>query len=321
MDFLQMLRQETDILTCEDKEPSGLKGLSFSTRVDKSVKELAPNENGFHKKNKRSVVLIALCGESAAGKTTLLNRLKAKNNNISVISADNYYKDISDLIERYGSFTHLVESGYDSESASAFEMSRLITDLKTLKKGDGIWMPFYDMSTGKSIPHARWFQPQEIVIVEGICTFYEPIRDLFDLKIYLQADKERQKRRYFERAVERGQNPNEIQRQFEMVCLAAQKNIIPNQKYADLVVKLKPENAKSQQRDVQTISLIPTHKEPTLKCKGKNANVGKEQTDNSFLESSRQTMANKKSDGAPHCTSIYDPKLWEYYLGRSRENN
>lgn len=365
MDILKMLEQEAEIISVQPKKSSGIANAGYSWAFDKKASHaLTSDENARDKtqnetaklQNKKPVTVIALCGESAAGKTTLLTRLKDKNKNIGVISADNYYKDISDLLAKYGSFTRLVESGYDAESASAFQMSCLVRDIKTLKQGQGILMPFYDMTTGKSVPEAKWFQPEEIVIIEGICTFYEPIRDLFDIKIYLQADKERQKRRYFERATERGQNPNEIRHQFELVCLAAQKNIIPNQKYADLIVKLKPENTDINLKNPDTS--FPLHKgdEKTLKERipsvinkatgGKdtakdvlNKALGEKDaaTDalNQAQEKTKKRIENppflsradiqktgtEKSEALPHFTSVYDPKLWAYYLGGSYERH
>lgn len=330
MDLIKLLEQEVQILVNKmdnQSNPAYLDYKEGSYGFTQNACAQNQNENNMKEENIKPVTLIALCGESAAGKTTLINRLIEKNKNISVISADHYYKDISDLIERFGSFTCLVESGYDAESASAFQMLRLVRDIKTLKQGHGIWMPFYDMTNGRSVPEAKWFEPQKTVIIEGICTFYEPIRDLFDFKIYLQADKERQKRRYFERAIERGQNPDEVKKQFKLVCQAALKNIIPNQKYADLVVKLKPEEKDQKRRELITGALSAGIDTGSTIKGAQDDNDTKEENHHSrscteraiSLQKDLPKTEAKINIAKPNFTSVYDPALWAYYLGRSNE--
>ena len=191
---------------------------------------------------KQDVVLVALCGESAAGKTTLLRALKAQIPELSVINADNYFCDISDKVKKFGSFTKLVESGYQTESAENFQMELLRQDLKKLKEGKVIQTPCYDMKKGASRAKAIICKPAKIVFVESICTLYPQVRDLFDFKIYLSVDKNVQWARYQERAAERGQNPQEIAKQFEIISQAAEKYIKPYKAYVDLVIERKIPN-------------------------------------------------------------------------------
>ncbi len=186
------------------------------------------------------VILVALCGETASGKTTLTNALKTHIPTVSVISADNYFCDISEQMRTFGSFSKLVESGYDTDSADNFQMAVLRHDLQTLKANQKISMPHYEMRDGSSTPKAIPFTPSKIVCVEGICTLYPHVRDLFDIKVYLSVDKKIQWARYQKRATERGQNPAQIRTQFELVSRAAEKYIIPNKAYADLVVESYP---------------------------------------------------------------------------------
>ena len=185
----------------------------------------------------QDVILIALCGESASGKTTLLNALKDKVPQMSVISADNYFCEISDRISEVGSFTKLVESGYETESSQNFQMDLLSSDLKALRSGRTIDTPYYEMRDGSSKAKAIHCRPSKIVFVESICTLYPEVRDLFDLKIYLSIDKAVQWKRYQERAITRNQDPLQMKKQFEIVSKAASKYIIPNKEFADLVIE------------------------------------------------------------------------------------
>ncbi len=185
----------------------------------------------------QDVILVALCGESASGKTTLLNALKDVVPDMSVISADNYFCDIADKIQEFGSFTKLVESGYETESSANFQMDLLRADLKALKSGHAIDTPYYEMRDGSSKAKAIHCKPSKIVFVESICTLYPQVRDLFDLKVYLSVDKAVQWERYQKRAAERNQDPLQVQKQFEIVSKAAQKYISPNKEFADLVIE------------------------------------------------------------------------------------
>ncbi len=188
----------------------------------------------------KQTVLIALCGETAAGKTTLLNQLKNSVSPLAIVNADHYFCDISKKIREYGSFTKLVENGYQTESPDNFQLDVLARDLKKLNRGESILAPKYSMLDGSSTPTQTPYTPKKITIVEGICTFYEPVRDLFDAKIYLTVDPSVQYNRYLKRAAERGQRHSEIDEQYRIICAAAARYIQPNKAHADLIIKSKP---------------------------------------------------------------------------------
>ena len=68
---------------------------------------------------------------------------------------DNYFKDISALINEYGSFDKLLESGYDVDSPDNFDMEQLYTDLYTLSTGVDVKIPQYLVNgTGIVVPKA-----------------------------------------------------------------------------------------------------------------------------------------------------------------------
>ena len=74
---------------------------------------------------------------------------------VSILSTDNYFKDISTLILRYGSFDKLRDSGYDIDSPDGFQLDVLYDDLENLSLGNNIKSPKYlPNGTGVSIPNA-----------------------------------------------------------------------------------------------------------------------------------------------------------------------
>lgn len=201
-------------------------------------------------------VLIAISGESAAGKTTFINTLKRVLKSASFIDADNYFVDFSKKIQKAGSFANLVEEGFESDAPSSFQLQQMEQDLKTLKENKSVSIPLYDMKTGKSIPQAQHIQPATFIFVAGICTLYKPVSDLFDFKIYLQADEKLRFERYMKRAGERGQTASEAQRQYAYISKMAQKYILPQQQQADIIVKGRLPKHYLQQLFIQTIRSI-----------------------------------------------------------------
>ncbi len=201
-------------------------------------------------------VLIAISGESAAGKTTFINTLKRILKSATFIDADNYFNDLSQEIQQAGSFANLVEQGFESDAPTSFQLKQLEQDLRTLKSNKSVWIPLYDMKTGKSFSDAQFIQPSTFIFVAGICTLYRPVSDLFDFKIYLQADEKLRFERYMKRATERGQTQSEAQRQYAYISKMAQKYILPQQKQADIIVKGRLPKHYLQQLFIQTIRSI-----------------------------------------------------------------
>ncbi len=182
-------------------------------------------------------VLIAISGESAAGKTTFLNTLKRILKSSTFIDADNYFIDMSEQIRKAGSFTNLVKQGFESEAPSSFQLDTMAFDLTALKSGKNIKIPYYRMQDGVSIPQAISIQSTPFIFVGGICTLFQPVCPLFDFKIYLEANEQLRYKRYLARASERGQTPQQALEQYAVIQQKAKKYIVPTKKQADIIVK------------------------------------------------------------------------------------
>lgn len=191
-------------------------------------------------------VLVAISGESASGKTTFVKVIKEQaarvqerreNLILSTIKGDNYFNDISEGIKQYGSFDALLASGYNPDAPSSFYLDLMRRDLGTLMMRDSVLIPRYQINgTGVSIPNAVEIQPAEVVMVEGMCSLYDDIHDIFDLKIYVDIDATVQKERYLVRCKERNQSVEDAKKQLEIVTNSAKQFIQPTKKYADVVI-------------------------------------------------------------------------------------
>ena len=187
-------------------------------------------------------LLIGITGESASGKSTICQEIKKvverQSLPVSVLSTDNYFNDISDLIKKYGSFDNVRDNGYDIDAPESFQLSLLRSDLEELANGNDIMAPRYvPNGTGVSIPHSHKVVSNKVIVVEGIATMYEEVRDIFDVKIYIETEDDIRRERIIKRAItERNQDEENAVKQWEYLLSAGQKYVIPNRACADFVL-------------------------------------------------------------------------------------
>lgn len=192
--------------------------------------------------NPQKRILIGITGESASGKSSICseisNMITRLNQPVSIVKTDNYFKDISDLIKKYGSFDALRDNGYDIDSPQNFQLDILKQDLESLANGEDIRIPRYLLNgTGVSVPHSMPIKSNKVIIVEGIATMYNPIQDIFDVKIYVETDLDVRKKRFIERAVKmRNQDPENAQKHWEYVLKTGQEYVIPARANMDIIL-------------------------------------------------------------------------------------
>ncbi len=191
--------------------------------------------------NPNERIMIALTGESASGKTTIcntiINAIEKFNMPIEIVSADHYFNDISELIKKYGSFDALRDHGYDVDSPESFQLNLLKEDLIKLKSGEDIKIPQYLVNgTGISLPNAIEKKSKKIIVVEGIASVYKDIKDVFDIKIFVDIDKALQKRWFLNRAAERNQDDDNALKHWEYIQIASEKYVQPQKNECDVII-------------------------------------------------------------------------------------
>ena len=186
--------------------------------------------------------MIGVTGESASGKSTICHEIKNVIEQLSmpvtILSTDNYFNDISALINKYGSFDNLRDNGYDVDAPSSFQLDVLRSDLEDLSDGLDIKAPMYlPNGTGVSMPKTLDVHSQKIIVVEGIATMYDSVKDVFDIKIYVETENELRKQRFLNRAVEeRNQSEENAQKHWNYITEAGEKYVKPFRKESDLVI-------------------------------------------------------------------------------------
>lgn len=191
--------------------------------------------------NPQKRILIGITGESACGKSTICCQIKdtiaCLNLPVSIVNTDNYFNDISELIKQYGTFDELRDNGYDVDSPESFQLDILKRDLEALSLGEDIKTPEYLVNgTGCSVPNSIPVKAQKIIVAEGMSTMYKDVKDVFDIKIYIETDHDQRKQRFFNRAVQRNQNEENAQKHWDYIKVAGQKYVQPAKTEADIVL-------------------------------------------------------------------------------------
>lgn len=178
-------------------------------------------------------IFIGIAGGSGSGKSTFSNRIRdAYKDDVAVLYHDNYYRRRDDIPFEERKFIN-----YDSPDA--FETDLLIRDVEKLKRGEAIDCPVYDYSIHNRTDQTVRIEPKKIVLVEGILVLYEPrLRDLFDIKIFVEADAdERILRRVIRDVKERGRDVEGIAFQYlETVKPMHYAYVQPTKATADIII-------------------------------------------------------------------------------------
>ena len=178
-------------------------------------------------------VIIGIAGGTGSGKSTFTNRLKAFfGEKITVIYHDNYYRRHDDI-----PFEERKLINYDHPSA--LETDLLVQHLEELKAGRSIECPVYDFAKHNRSNDVVVINPSRVIIVEGILILQDArLRELFDMKIYVDADAdERILRRAMRDMKERGRDlDNIIEQYLTTVKPMHYMYVAPTRYLADIVI-------------------------------------------------------------------------------------
>ena len=180
-----------------------------------------------------SPMLIGIAGGTGSGKSTFAERLLALfPNEITVISYDNYYKPQDHL-----SFEERTKTNYDCPDA--LDTDLLVKHLRFLQSGEAVDVPNYDFKLHTRKAEYSRLVPSPVIIVDGILTFHdERLREMFDIKIYTDADADERILRRLRRDVnERGRDIDGVISQYLGTVKPMHGIYVePTKKYADIII-------------------------------------------------------------------------------------
>ncbi len=192
-------------------------------------------------KSSGKVFIVGIAGDSGSGKTTFANAIRKLlgEDIVGTITLDDYH--VYDRAMRW-------KLGITPLHPDANNLKLVETHLFMLKRGEKIRKPTYDHRTGTFGPWEE-FEPTPVIIVEGLHTLYDGIRNYLDFKIFVDPARYIKRRWKIKRDVEeRGYDRQKvieeiIQREPDY------KRYIDFQKiYADVVIKIFPTSMSNVER-------------------------------------------------------------------------
>ncbi|WP_295586477.1 uridine kinase [uncultured Oscillibacter sp.] len=178
-------------------------------------------------------ILIGIAGGTGSGKTTLTRHLKEHfGDAVTVIGHDSYYK-------RQVGKTYAERAAVNYDHPSAFDTELLVEHLRQLKAGHSVQCPVYSYVEHNRTDETVTVVPNKVIIVEGILIFQNPtLRDMFDIKIFVETDADvRILRRCLRDVEERGRTLQSVVTQYLTTVKPMHEQYVePSRKYADIVV-------------------------------------------------------------------------------------
>ena len=181
----------------------------------------------------RPSFVIGIAGGTGAGKTAVAREVAdTVGEAVTRIPLDNYYEDLSHL-----PMEERETVNYDHPGA--FEWDLLTDHLDRLLAGEAVEMPLYDFSVHNRKDETVTVDPTEILVVEGILALYEePLREHFDLCVYVQTDADvRILRRIQRDVVDRGRDLEGVMEQYLQTVKPMHEQFVePTKKHADVII-------------------------------------------------------------------------------------
>lgn len=179
-------------------------------------------------------ITIGVAGGTGSGKTTVALKIleRVGFDRVAYVPHDAYYRDASHLppAER-------AQLNYDHPDS--LENDLLILHLRQLQAGKPVEIPTYDFVTHSRRAETRHVDPQPVIMVEGILIFADKrLRDLMDMKIYIDTDADLRFIRRLQRDIEeRGRAPMSVINQYLNTVRPMHLEFVePSKRYADVII-------------------------------------------------------------------------------------
>ena len=188
------------------------------------------------------MTIIGIAGGTGSGKTTVVKKIveALPPHYVSVVPLDSYYNDTSHMTEEE---RHAI----NFDHPDAFDWKLLIKQVNELRKGNAIEQPTYSYIKCNRLPETIHVEPKPVIIIEGIMTLLnKKLRDMMDLKIFVDADSDERLIRNIQRdIVERGRDVKAVvDRYLDVLKPMHEQFIEPTKRYADIIIPQGGENKK-----------------------------------------------------------------------------
>jgi uridine kinase len=185
-------------------------------------------------KEHTKTMVVGIAGGSGSGKTTLADQVlnNLGRDKIAFLPHDAYYRDQKEI-----PLEERAKVNYDHPDSLETEL--LVEHVLGLKRGQAVEMPVYDFTSYTRREETLRVEPRPVVLVEGILIFVEKrLRDLFDMKIYVDTDPDMRFIRRLTRDIEeRERTMHSVINQYLKTVRPMHLDFVESSKrYADIIV-------------------------------------------------------------------------------------
>ena len=179
-------------------------------------------------------ILIGIAGGTGSGKTSIAKAIASDfgKSEVALIEQDAYYRDLSNLTMKKRSVMN-----FDHPDAVDFDFMKL--QLNNLIQGNKVNIPIYDFATHTRKNDTHPVERHRIIILEGILTlFHQEIRDMMDIKIYVETADDIRIIRRIKRDIEKRERTftSVIEQYYNTVRPMHIQFVEPTKKYADIII-------------------------------------------------------------------------------------
>lgn len=179
-------------------------------------------------------MVVGIAGGTGSGKTTLADLILDSIgwDRMAYLPHDAYYRDQKNL-----PLEERAKVNYDHPDSLETEL--MIEHIHQLKDGQAVEMPVYDFTIHNRKDKTVIVEPKPVILVEGILIFVEKkLRQLFDMKIYVDTDADiRFIRRLTRDIEERGRTVQSVIDQYLKTVRPMHLEFVESSKrYADIIV-------------------------------------------------------------------------------------
>lgn len=202
------------------------------------------------------MLIIGITGGTGSGKTTVVRKIAEQlpAEKVTIIPQDSYYKAAQAGVP----LSELRKKNFDHPDA--FDWELLEKHITALRNGESVEQPTYSMTVCDRLPETVHTEPTNVIIIEGIMALYKKeLRDLMDLRVYVDAEADERLIRVIERDIaERGRTARTVMERYLKVLKPMHKEFIePTKVYADIIV---PQGGNNK----RAINIVKTYVEKML---------------------------------------------------------